>query len=308
MTSFDSLKKNRSKSLDQLNQQLEKISSKGGYKDADEGKFWKLNRDEAGNGMAIIRFLPAPEGEDMPFVRLWDHGFQGPGGWYIENSLTTLNKEDPVGKLNGTLWNANTDDKGPERTQARNQKRRLHYYSNIYVVKDAAKPENEGKVFLFKYGKKIFDKINDLMNPSFEDETPINPFDFWEGANFRLKIRQVDGYANYDKSEFDDLAPLNKDDEELEKVWKQQHSLQEIVDPKNFKSYEELEAKLHRVLGIVSDTSNRGSAPKTAEEDDQLDMSSLKSQPAKKQKEAAPAEEDDDDQDMAFFKQLAEKN
>ena len=312
MASFDALKKNRSKSLEKLNAQLTQIASKN-YSNADDSKYWKPTRDKSGNGFAIIRFLPAPGEEDMPFVRIWDHGFQGPTGlWYIENSLTTLNKDDPVSELNSKLWNVSTDDNSPERRQARAQKRRLHYISNVYVIKDGGNPENEGKVFLFKYGKKIFDKLNDLMNPSFEDEKPVNPFDLWEGANFRLKIRQFEGYPNYDKSEFDSPAPLFEDDEELERVWKQEKSLQEIVDPKNFKSYDELKAKLHRVLGLTPDTSNRGSAAASAEDDldDDLDMSSLaKSAPAPKMKEqsqSTPAvEDDDDDADLALFKQLA---
>jgi len=312
MASFDALKKNRSKSLEKLNAQLTQIASKN-YSNADDNKYWKPTRDKSGNGFAIIRFLPAPGEEDMPFVRIWDHGFQGPTGlWYIENSLTTLNKDDPVSELNSKLWNVSTDDNSPERRQARAQKRRLHYISNVYVIKDGGNPENEGKVFLFKYGKKIFDKLNDLMNPSFEDEKPVNPFDLWEGANFRLKIRQFEGYSNYDKSEFDTPAPLFEDDEELERVWKQEHSLQEIVDPKNFKPYDELKAKLHRVLGLTPDASNRASAAASAEDDldDDLDMSSLaKSASAPKMKEqaqSAPAvEDDDDDADLALFKQLA---
>lgn len=312
MASFDALKKNRSKSLEKLNAQLTQIASKN-YSNADDNKYWKPTRDKSGNGFAIIRFLPAPGEEDVPFVRIWDHGFQGPTGlWYIENSLTTLNKDDPVSELNSKLWNASTDDNSPERRQARAQKRRLHYISNIYVIKDGGNPENEGKVFLFKYGKKIFDKLNDLMNPSFEDEKPVNPFDLWEGANFRLKIRQFEGYPNYDKSEFESPSPLFEDDEELERVWKQEHSLQEIVDPKNFKGYDELKAKLHRVLGLTPDTSNRASAAASAEDDldDDLDMSSLaKSAPAPKMKEqtqSAPVvDDDDDDDDLALFKQLA---
>lgn len=313
MASFDALKKNRSKSLEKLNAQLTQIASKT-YSNNDEGKYWKPTRDKAGNGFAIIRFLPAPGEEDMPFIRIWDHGFQGPTGlWYIENSLTTLQKDDPVSELNSKLWNASADDNSPERRQARAQKRRLHYISNVYIIKDTGNPENEGKVFLFKYGKKIFDKLNDLMNPSFEDEKPVNPFDLWEGANFRLKIRQFEGYPNYDKSEFDSPEPLFEDDEKLEDVWKQEHSLQEIIDPKNFKSYDELKAKLYRVLGLTGDTSSRANAVDTAEEDidEDLDMSKLgKSAPAPSLKEqpsktSVVSDEDEDDEDLALFKQLA---
>ena len=306
---FQSLKKNRSKSLEKLNEQLTKISSKS-YADPNEGKFWKPTRDSAGNGFAIIRFLDSPQGEDMPFVRLWDHGFQGPGGWYIENSLTTIGQPDPVSELNTKLWSVSTDDAAPEKRQARNQKRRLHYISNVYIVKDSGNPENEGKVFLFKYGKKIWDKLNDLMNPSFEDEKPVNPFDLWEGANFRLKIRVFEGYPNYDKSEFDSPSPLFEDDEEIETVWKKSHSLKELVDPKNFKTYDELKAKMHRVLGITgSDADLRSKAPGSADEDlyEELDLS--KSAPPKKEasapsmKEEAPSADDDDD--LEFFRNLS---
>lgn len=308
-TDFQSLKKNRSKSLEKLNEQLTKISSKS-YADPNEGKFWKPTRDSAGNGFAIIRFLDSPSGEDMPFVRLWDHGFQGPGGWYIENSLSTINQPDPVSELNSKLWNASSDDESPERKQARKQKRRLHYISNVYIVKDSGNPDNEGKVFLFKYGKKIWDKLNDLMNPSFEDEKPVNPFDLWEGANFRLKIRQFEGYANYDKSEFDSPSALFDDDDKIEAVWKQSHSLQELIHPKNFKSYDELKAKLHRVLGIAgADADLRSNATKSAEEEfDELDMS--KSTPSKKEaaapqmKEQSSSMEEDDD-DLEFFRNLS---
>jgi hypothetical protein len=304
--SFEALKKNRgSKSLEKLSSQLEKINSKG-YSNADDGKYWKPSKDSAGNGFAIIRFLPAPDGEDMPFIKIWDHGFQGPGGWYIENSLSTIGKEDPVGEMNSKLWNSGVES---DKEIARKQKRRLKYISNIYVVKDSSNPENDGKVFLFSYGKKIWDKLNDLMNPSFEDENPVNPFDLWEGANFKLKIRQFEGYPNYDKSEFDSPSALFDDDEKLEKVWKQTHSLQEILDPKNFKTYEELQAKLHKVLGITGDTSKRKAAPVTAEDDldEDLDMSKLGNKAAapKEAKEEDNSSSDEDDDDLAFFKNLA---
>ena len=305
-TDFASLKKNRSKSLDKLNAQLEKITTKS-YSDPNEGKFWKPTRDKAGNGFAVIRFLPAPNGEEMPFVRIWDHGFQGPTGlWYIENSLTTIGQDDPVSEFNSKLWNSGVES---DKDQARKQKRRLKYYSNIYVVKDSANPENEGKVFLYAFGKKIFDKLNDLMNPTFEDEDPVNPFHLWEGANFRLKIRQFEGYPNYDKSEFDEPAPLFDDDEEMERVWNQEHSLQELVDPKNFKSYAELKTKLYRVLDLASESvePTAPSAYETQDEDDDLDLSNLRSEAAPEPAVAetnAPVADDDDD-DLSIFKELA---
>jgi len=308
LTDFSSLKKNRSKTLDKLNSQLEKISSKS-YQDPNAGKFWKPTRDKAGNGFAVIRFLPAPQGEEMPFVRIWDHGFQGPTGlWYIENSLTTLNQDDPVSEFNSKLWNSGVE---ADKEQARKQKRRLKYTANIYVVKDPGNPENEGKVFMYQFGKKIFDKLNDLMNPTFEDEEPTNPFDLWEGANFRLKIRQFEGYPNYDKSEFDPATPLSDDDAELERIWKEEHSLQELVEPGNFKTYAELKTKLYRVLDLQADEPV-ASAPTIAEDtDSDLDLSDMSNDTAAAEPAMTTAEPDvgstasDDDDDLSIFKELA---
>jgi hypothetical protein len=304
--SFDALKKNRSSSLTKLNSQLEKISSKS-YSDPNEGKMWKPTRDKAGNGFAIIRFLPAPQGEEMPFVRIWDHGFQGPTGqWYIENSLTTINQDDPVTEYNGKLWNSGVES---DKELARKQKRRLKYVANILVVKDGANPENDGKVFMYQFGKKIFDKLNDLMNPQFEDESPVNPFDLWEGANFRLKIRKFEGYPNYDKSEFDSPSAVSEDDAELEKIYNQEHSLQELIDPKNFKSYAELKAKLYRVLALDAEPSTP-----TKAEDDEFDLSNMGNEAAAAPAPSAPAAPeptstslsmDDDDDDLSIFKELA---
>ena len=297
-TSFADLKRSRQSMYDKILAETDKVQSgnQGGGADT---RFWKPEVDKAGNGYAVIRFLPASKGEDIPWVRLFSHGFQGPGGWYIENSLTTLNKKDPVGEYNSTLWNRG-DEAGKE--QARKQKRRLSYISNIYVVKDPAHPENEGKVFLYKFGKKIFDKINDQMNPEFEDESPVNPFDLWEGANFKMKIRNVEGYRNYDKSEFDGQSPLLDDDDELETIWGTQYSLQEFVDPKNFKSYEELHARLNRVLGASAVSS-------TAEEVDE-DISPEPRQAAapKVEEEESSWSEESSDDSLDFFKNLAEED
>ena len=302
--SFAELKKNRSKSLESLSQQLEKMTSKG-YADPEKEKYWNLTRDAAGNGFAIIRFLPAAEGEDLPFIPVWDHAFKGPGGWYIEKSLTTLKQEDPVSKYNSQLWNSGNEK---DKEQARKQKRRLKYHSNILVIKDPANPDNDGKVFLFAYGKKVFDKLNDMMNPQFEDESPVNPFDFWAGANFRLKIREVEGYPNYDKSEFDSSSPLFDGDEgKLEEVYGQLHSLKALHDAKNFKSYEDLEARLHKTLGVNGNASSRPST--TADEmiDEELDMRTLskeKAAPSQKSAAAIAAPVEDDD-DLEFFRSLA---
>ena len=226
-----------------LVKEVEKMNNTGGNAD---DRIWKLDVDKGGNGYAVIRFLPAPENEDLPFVKLYSHAFQGPGGWYIENSLTTLGQKDPVSEYNSLLWNNGTD-LGKE--TARKQKRKLTYVSNVYVVKDPANPENEGKVFLFKYGKKIFDKLTAAMQPEFEDEEAIDPFDFWQGANFKLKAKNVAGYRNYDSSEFAAVSPLLDDDDALEALWKKQFSLAEIVSTDQFKTYEDLKKRLEYVLG-----------------------------------------------------------
>ena len=241
--SFASLKKSSFQDLLAKADNLNKSEAKG----PDE-RLWKPEVDKAGNGYAVIRFLPAPNGEDLPWAQVWTHAFQGPGGWYIENSLTTLGKKDPVSDLNRELWNSGGEG-SPQRAQARNQKRKINYYSNIYVVKDSANPENEGKVFLYRYGKKIFDKIMESMQPAFEDETPVNPFDLWKGADFKLKITKVAGFWNYDKSEFDAPATLGDlSDKELEGIWQQEHSLSAYTADDQFKSYEELKERLDRTL------------------------------------------------------------
>lgn len=307
-SSFSALKQARSKEFDKLNSQLQSMNSSGPSGDDD---YWKLEVDKAGNGYAVLRFLPAPQGEDMPFVRMWDHGFQGPGGWYIENSLTTIGQDDPVSEYNGKLWNSGVES---DKDVARKQKRRLGFHANVYVVKDPANPQNEGKVFKYKFGKKIFDKLNDMMNPQFEDEEAVNPFDFWEGADFKLKARNVEGYRNYDKSEFASPGLISKpdgsemSDEEMESIWNSQHSLQEIVDPKNFKSYDELKAKLYKVLALDGGSH----APTHTAEDDEPEMDFT---PKFKESAPSPMDEapspglsstDDDDDDLSFFKGLTD--
>ena len=243
--SFADLKKQSS--LGSLTQKLvkevEKMNNTGGG--ADE-RLWKPELDKSGNGFAVIRFLPAPDGEELPWAKLYSHAFQGPGGWYIENSLTTTGGKDPVSDYNRELWNSGNES---DKDTVRKQKRKLSYYSNIYVVRDQVNPQNEGKVFLFKYGKKIFDKVMEAMQPEFEDESPINPFDFWQGANFKLKIVKKDGYWNYDKSEFDVVSPLLEDDDALEALWKKEYSLTAVTAPDQFKTYDVLEKRLKYVLG-----------------------------------------------------------
>lgn len=269
-----------------------------------DDRYWRPQVDKSGNGYAVIRFLPAPEGEDLPWVKYWDHGFKGPTGmWYIENSLTTLNQNDPVSEMNSALWNSGRDE---DKKIVRERKRRLHYVSNIMVISDPANPQNEGKTFMFRYGKKIFDKIMDVMQPEFQDEDPVNPFDFWEGASFKLKIRNVEGYRNYDKSEFDSPAQL-AEDERLEQIYSGLYSLQEVIDPKNFKSYDELKTKLARVLG------EEGGVFTTAEAVSLDTTASAPSYAAAPEPVAAAAPEpmatdsasDDDDDTLSYFSRLA---
>jgi hypothetical protein len=289
-----------------LVKEVEKMNNNSGSSD---DRLWKLDVDKSGNGYAVIRFLPAPNGEDLPFVKLYSHAFQGPGGWYIENSLTTLGQKDPVSELNSELWNNGTDA-GKE--LARKQKRKLTYVSNIYVVKDPANPANEGKVFLFKYGKKIFDKLTEAMQPEFEDEQAIDPFDFWNGANFKLKAKNVAGYRNYDSSEFAAPGPLLDDDEELEAVWKKEYSLAEHIAADQFKSYDELKKRLDYVLGnkgtpryqdpedIEEEDTSRGSV-KELDDDLRSELNSLK--PTRR----AAVEDDEDDDALSYFARLAEE-
>jgi hypothetical protein len=288
MSDFSALKRNRN-TFDSLKKAMEVPSSTAEAGSKDDTRFWQPEVDKAGNGMAIIRFLPAPaaDGDDaLPWVRVFNHGFQGPGGWYIENSLTTLNQKDPVSEYNSILWNSGIE---ANKEIARKQKRRLTYISNILVVSDPKNPENEGQIRLYKFGKKIFDKISEAMNPEFADETPLNPFDFWEGANFKIKIRQVEGYRNYDKSEFDSVTPVDGDDEKLEAIWKKEYSLKEFLEPKQFKSYDTLKAKLDKVLGLD------GVAPVKTKAEDTI-LNTAKSAPSL----------NENDEELDYFRSLAE--
>jgi len=289
-----------------LVKEVEKMNNNGGGSSDD--RLWKLECDKSGNGYAVIRFLPAPEGEDLPFVKLYSHAFQGPGGWYIENSLTTLGQKDPVSEYNTMLWNNGTDA-GKE--QARKQKRKLTYAANIYVVKDPANPDNEGKVFLFKFGKKIFDKLTAAMQPEFEDEEAIDPFDFWGGANFKLKAKNVAGYRNYDSSEFARPDALLDDDDAMEAIWKKEYSLAELVAADQFKEYDVLKKRLDYVLGAKSvaprldeevggEDDFRGSARELTE-DLRNDLNSL--QPTR-----SSENEDEDDDTLSYFAKLASDN
>ena len=295
--SFAKLKKqSKLGSLTQkLVKEVEKMNNTGGQGD---DRLWKLEVDKGGNGYAVIRFLPAPDGEDLPFVKLYSHAFQGPGGWYIENSLTTLGQKDPVSEFNSQLWNNGTDS---GKDTARKQKRKLTYISNIYVVKDPANPENEGKTFLYKYGKKIFDKLTAAMQPEFEDEEAIDPFDFWQGANFKLKAKNVAGYRNYDSSEFAATSALLDDDDAMEAVWKKEHSLAELVAADQFKSYDELKTRLSNVLGTKQ---VRQDTETIEQEFEDVKASTPVVETVESVSKASAS--DEDDEALSYFAKLAE--
>lgn len=305
---FKDMKSASGSNYQSLASEMDKMAKKSeSYKD---DRMWKAETDKTGNGYAEIRFLPAPDGEDLPWARIWNHGFRGPGGWYIENSLTTIGLKDPVSEMNSQLWASGSDD---DKKIARDRKRKLSYISNILVVSDPKNPQNEGKVFLFRYGKKIFEKIQEAMNPQFQDEKPTNPFDFWNGATFKLKIRQVEGYTNYDRSEF--AAPsavLGGDDAALEKLWKKQYSLKEFTDPKSFKTYEELKTRLRDVLGdniraSTSENAYKGGAEKASFEDE--DAAPVVKKAAPQSKKPVKESTDDDTEDaLSYFEKLASED
>ena len=318
MSNFANLKKQSSLGslTEKLVKQVEKMSTTSSG--ADE-RLFKPVVDKTGNGFAVLRFLPAPDGEDLPWAKMYSHAFQGNGGWYIENSLTTIGGKDPLGEYNRELWNTGSET---NKEIVRKQKRKLNYYSNIYVVKDPTNPSNEGKVFLFKYGKKIFDKIMEAMQPEFEDESPINPFDFWVGANFKLKIVKKDGYWNYDKSEFDRVGPLLDDDDAMEAIWKKEYSLNAITAPDQFKSYEDLERRMNMVLGLSPSSSPTQSRAVVEQEDqyesynqpvnseskvlEELEQSYARSKSPTLPTVTSAVDDDDTDDALQYFSRLAE--
>jgi hypothetical protein len=300
MVDFAKLKANSGKkSLESLTAELSKLNGNQ-FDNSKDDRFWYPNVDKAGNGYAVIRFLPAPGDEDMPFIRMFNHGFKGPtGSWLIENCLTTIGHKCPVCEANSELWNSGIES---DKKIARDRKRKLTFISNILVITDQQNPENEGKVFLFKYGKKLFDKLNDSMNPQFPGDEPVNPFDLWAGADFKLKIRNVDGYRNYDKSEFASSGPLSNDDSEMETIWKKAYSLQEFLAPSNFKSYEDLKGKLIKVLNLDGSAASARANASTKAEDTELPWNEAPTPKAK----AAPKFDEEDSEDMdEFFKKLS---
>ena len=297
--SFSDLKKQSS--LGSLTQKLVKEVEKMSSNSNVDERLWKPEVDKSGNGYAVLRFLPAPEGEDIPWAKMYSHAFQGPGGWYIENSLTTTGGKDPVSEHNRELWNSGNES---DKDVVRKQKRKLSYYANIYVVKDPANPHNEGGVFLYKFGKKIFDKIMEAMQPEFEDETPINPFDFWQGANFKLKIVKKDGYWNYDKSEFDAVSPLLEDEDALEAIWNKEYSLSAVTAPDQFKSFDDLAKRLKYVLGQGRPASRRVDEELEDESEGRGTFT-----PDFKSKPPAPvaSASSDEDDALSYFQKLAEE-
>jgi len=296
--SFQDLKKqSKMGSLtEKLIKQVEKLNDTGSK---DDERFWKPVMDKGGTGSAVVRFLPAPAGCDLPWAQVWSHAFQGPGGkWMIDNCLTTLGQPCPVCESNRELWNTGSKD---NQNIVRDRKRKLSYYANIYIVKDPANPQNEQKTFLYKFGKKVFDKIMASMQPEFDDEKPVNPFDFWEGANFKLKLRKVEGYWNYDKSEFAESGPLLDDDDELEKIYKSLYDLNEFTDVKNFKSYEDLKKRLDQVLGTKGTT--RRQDPEVLDEEEEFEP--IKEKVSVRASSASNDDEDEEDDAMSYFSKLA---
>ena len=296
-TSIAALKRSRS-NLEALTKELSGVVSNQSKVSYVDDRFWKPELDKTGNGYAVLRFLPAVKDEDLPWVKMWSHAFQGPGGWYIENSLTTMNQKDPVSEENSRLWISGIE---ADKEIARKRKRKLSYYANVLIVSDPKHPENEGQVKLFKFGKKIFDKITDKMQPQFEDEKPINPFDFWEGADFKLKIRKVDGFWNYDKSEFDSPKPIADNDESIEGIWTKQYPLKPFLEASNFKSYDELKSKLDKVL-----TGSRS----TGTVEDMVNPPSISETPDVSPEAVAGSSSNDsvdDDETLSYFSKLAEE-
>jgi len=298
-TSIAALKRSKS-NLDVLVQELSKVAPPREKQSFADDRFWKPELDKSGNGYAVFRFLPAVKDEDLPWARLWSHAFQGPGGWYIDNSLTTLNKKDPVSEANTLLWNSGVE---ADKEIARKRKRKLSYIANILIINDSKHPEYEGQVKLFKFGKKIFDKITEAMKPEFEDEKPINPFDFWEGANFKLKIRKVDGFWNYDKSEFDSKTAIKPNDEAIEEIWNKQYPLKPFLAPDNFKSYDELKAKLDKVLSGVRST---GTAEDVAIPPAKSNNSPVVNETV--DTSSTPITDKDSDETLDYFSKLAEED
>lgn len=314
--SFKDMKKRSSDNTSRLIQELDKMNK--GSESYKDDRFWKPEIDKSGNGHAVIRFLPPVEGEDVPWVRVFSHGFQGKGGWFIENCPTTLGLKCPVCEANGELWNSGNDK---DKDVARDRKRKLSYISNIIVVSDPKHPENEGKVFLYKYGKKIFDKIMEKIQPEFPDETPVNVYDFWKGANFKLKIRNVAGYVNYDKSEFEEPSALMEgNDARLEKLWNSQYKLSEFVAPDKFKSYDELKKKFDSVLNSTRSSVSAENMEDTPFETstEQEETSSFKAMKAKSppeskpkampEKKAALVDSDEEEDASSYFNRLMTEN
>lgn len=310
---INALRNMRKTDFGKISAEFDKIAKpqSGEKKSYQDDRFWKLEVDKAGNGTATIRFLPRAEGDELPWVRVFHHGFQGPTGkWYIENSLSTIGEKDPVGELNSKLWNSTTDDKSPLREQARKQKRKLSYIANVLIVSDPKHPENEGQVRLFKFGKKIFDKIMEKAKPTFEDEKPVIVFDLWEGADFKLRQRKVDGYPNYDQSVFTEVCPVaGGDEEKILKIVNSQYKLAEFVDPKSFKSYEELSRKLNDVLGAEGSAPAKSAAAMAEDDDYTPPVRTVEvAKPAKTVSVAKSAIDEDDDDVMSYFQKIANES
>lgn len=297
------LRKLRTSNLDSIANALKKTT----FEKEDDSSFFKLEKDKAGNGSAVLRFLPKHPDDDLPFVSIYSHAFQNPTNkrWYIENSRTTINEADPVAELNSKLWSTGLES---DKEVARRQRRKLTYIANVLVVHNPANPALEGQVMQFKFGKKIFEKLADATKKSEfpDDPPPFDPFDPFGGANFKLRQREVEGYPNYDKSEFAGVSPISEDEDKLLEVLNKIQPLKPLVDASKFKSYDDLKKKLDSVLNA----NQAGAAPSAQEVIENVSSKPTAAKPAGKVAEApapkskaADIEDTDDIED--YFKNLA---
>lgn len=293
---FKDFKKNKGNFLETLNQKIKESNTTF----EPDARYFQVTKDKAGNGVALVRFLP---GKDTPWVRYWSHSFEYNGGWYIENSRTSLKEDDPVSEYNKLLWDSGKEEYKEFVSLKPGTKRKLNYVSNIYVIEDPANPENNGKVFLYQYGAKIYDKIKALMQPSIKTLPPVNPFNPFDGANLQIIIKKVAGYPNYDDTKFIQEGSKLGNDDEIEKIYNQQYDLEDILKESNFKPYEKLKARLIKVLGknaplMEEYLSNFGEVVETKKE-------STTPPPQKKKEEIDVPFDTDTPIDEEFIKALA---
>ena len=304
---FNKMKVNSKKSLSTLTDKLEKMDTKSSYVD---DRFWKPTRDKSGNSYSIIRFLPPAPEDSLNFAKIYNHAFDVNGKWFIDNCPTSIGKVCPVCESNSELWNSGLET---NKSIARNRKRKLSYIVNIFVISDKQEPENEGKVFLYKIGPQIFEKISNAIKPKFEDDEKFNPFDLWTGANFKLKIKKtiVDGksMSTYEDSVFETPAPLFDNDAVLEEIWNKEYKLEEFVSEPNFKEYDELKKRFDFVVGSFATTPKvKTVTPKETDDDLPFDVSDDDSADILNSSNETNDTEFDDSDDMSYFAALADED